>query len=251
MPHTITLRWALIWCIPPCQDNLDSSSSLEIKISADAFCDGQRAMVIDGVIFIKNYTTYKTYTRNSDLPGQRGFYWGDDVYYLLSFDQYKSLRVYGMNIVSFRTRQDSQGVYTQPRFATAVTIPEASAGTLYQNNPMGFDVQTQTHVMRMKVTSNLVEDANGNGVLRQQDLQGDSGIGAQLIFTVDYETATAGRRRRRQSSTAQDRSQGQAAVSADISFITPLGQETASAASAAAASSTWLVLAMSLLAILA
>ena len=213
-----------------------------------------RAMVIDGVIFIKNYTTHSSYTRNSDLPGQRGFYWDDDVYYLLSFDQDKSLKVYGMQIVSFRTRQGSQGAYIQPSFATTVTIPEASAGALYENNPMGFDMQTQTHVMRMKVTSNLVEDANGNAVLENQGMRGERDIGAQLVFTVDYETPATGRRRRRQSSTAQapSQGQGQAAVNADISLGGPLGPDAApSISSAAAASPSCLVLAMALLAMLA
>lgn len=235
---------------------MDSSSRIDVTINAENFCDGQRAMVINGVIFIQSYTTYKTFTRNPNTKPQNTYFWNDDVYYMLAFDTVKSLKVFNMNIIAFRTRLGTQGAYlVQPSFATAVSIPEATSKGIYRGQTMGFDVQTQTHVMRMQLNSNLVENAQGQGMIQQTGSSGaldvqEVVVGAQLIFTVDYETKGA-MRRRRQSSTDDipqgPLAQGQAAVNADIS-LAPDGPAASPSSATSVAVSSWLVLATALLA---
>jgi hypothetical protein len=90
--------------------------------------------------------------------------------------------------VSFRTKLGADGTYTQPSFATSTSLPEANANAAFNGNVMGFDRRTQTHVMRMVMNQNLVEDANGQGIVpRTGNQRLEVVVVAQLIFRVDYE----------------------------------------------------------------
>lgn len=185
----------------------DSTSTLRFTIRANRFCSGQRAMVINDAITIKSWNLSRDLTREETNTTRRAFAMGDMAYFILYLDRAKSLEVKEFEVIAFQTKLSSMGAFVQPSQAYTRILETEDE----ENNLLGFDIATQTHLMRMQLDSYFVQDTDGNPLLAVGPTGESPPVFAQLIFSVGYETG-ARRRRRRSSHVGGNEEQGQAAI---------------------------------------
>ena len=228
LSHTITVSDVGVYCSlqypkadcplgPDPGKNMDSTSSLQFTVSADKFCSGDRAMVINNAVTIHNWVTQKALNRSAVDATDRAVQLGDTVYFLLSIDTAKSLAVYAVRPVAFQTKLGVGGTYTQPQQAR-LRLAEKYDDS---GNALGFDYDTQTHAMRARIDPMFVQDTDGNALLgTPQSASPTTPVFAQLIFDCDYDSSQSRRRRRRRQAVAGvQREQGQAAVGAYMNLV--------------------------------
>lgn len=184
----------------------DSTSTLRFTIRANRFCSGQRAMVINDAITIKSWNLSRELTREETNTSRRAFAMGDMAYFILYLDRAKSLEVKEFEVIAFQTKLSSMGAFVQPSQANTRILETEDE----ENNLLGFDIATQTHLMRMQLDSYFVQDTDGNPLLVVGPTGESPPVFAQLIFSVGYDAGT--RRRRRRSRVGGNQEQGQAAI---------------------------------------
>ena len=188
----------------------DTSSSASFTVLAADYCDGQRALVINGAIVIQAYVPQRTLNRNDHTSVMRAYVVDQYAWLTLFIDAAQSLKVYAMHVLD-----DGTGTGFQTKIAGGSYTTPPDAGQYIQNvndqlsngGPgndvtQGFDVDTQTHAMWVQLQCNFVVDGSGDCLVNPGGAVPRLEIFARLIFYVDYEAADT-RRRRRQVSNEQ------------------------------------------------
>jgi hypothetical protein len=202
LDHSISISRIGIYCatmfgpedcpMGPSIANMDRSSSLHFSVAADRFCSGQRALRINDAITILNYTMSRRYNRSDVHSPLRTFQMNDMIYFLLSIDTAKSLRVHSTQVLAFSTKFSSMGIYLQPGEAAARMLETFDE----EGHPLGWDMATQTHAMRMQLNQYFVQNAAGDPLLLLSPGSKSPPMFVQLTFLVAYENIRSRRRRR-------------------------------------------------------
>jgi hypothetical protein len=219
LDHTFTLNTIAVGCNAqysgtdcPLQGE-DTTSSASFTVRAADYCDGQRALVINGAIVIKAYVPQRDLDRTTPTI-LRAYTINQNAWLTLFIDAEQSLKVFGFTPIEFQTKIGQNSQYTTPSQAAEYLQASSSNTPGWNSVPQGFDVDTQTHAMAVTLDCDFVMDASGQQCLLNPGAPGNPAsqeIFARLTFLVDYEPAAAAGRRRRQ---AAETERGYAAVDA-------------------------------------
>jgi hypothetical protein len=229
LDHSISMSRIGIYCVTmygpedcpmgPSIASMDSSSSLQFSVAADRFCSGQRALRINDAITILNYTMSRQYNRSDVHSPLRTFQMNDMIYFLLSINTAKSLRVLSMQVLAFRTKFSSMGIYVQPGEAAARMLETFDE----EGHALGWDTATQTHAMRMQLNQYFVQNAAGDPLLLVSPGGKSPPVFVQLTFLVAYENIR-NRRRSRPAALSDQPSEAFPRVDQSAGAFSPVGQ---------------------------
>jgi hypothetical protein len=209
LDHTFTFNTIAVGCNAqysgndcPLAGGTDTTSQASFTVRAADYCDGQRALVINGAIFIKAYVPQRTLSRTDATP-LRSYTINQQAWLTLFIDAERSLKIFGFTPIAFESKIGQNSAYTNPKLASQYITASSSATPGWDGVPQGFDVATQTHAMAVTLDCDFVMDASGTQCLLAPGSPGNPAsqeIFTRLTFLVDYEPAAgAGRRRRRQA----------------------------------------------------